>query len=55
MKVELSQALVLHKLTIEHKPEWDTKGRIVYVPNPDRTPYRTARTKASTVSSATSA
>lgn len=38
MKIELPQTLVLHKLTIEHKPAWDAEGRIVYVPNPDRTP-----------------
>jgi len=39
MKISLTQTLVLHKLTIDHKPEADAKGRIVYVDNPDRTPY----------------
>lgn len=39
MKISLTQTLVLHKLTIDQKPQADAKGRIVYVANPDRTPY----------------
>lgn len=39
MRIELSQTLVLHKLTIDNKPAEGPLGRIVYVPNPQRTPY----------------
>lgn len=39
MKISLTQTLVLHKLTIDHRPELDAKGRIVYIPNLNRTPY----------------
>ncbi len=39
MKIPLTQAFVLDKLSIEVKPEFAPNGKLVLVPNPGRKPY----------------
>ncbi|MDQ0020110.1 tyrosine-type recombinase/integrase [[Curtobacterium] plantarum] len=39
MKMTLNQSLIINKLSIETKPEFDSDGRVVYVPNISGKPY----------------
>lgn len=39
VKMILSQSIVINKLSIETKPEFDSDGRVMYVPNVSGKPY----------------
>ncbi len=39
MKMTLNQSIIINKLSIETKPELDSDGRVVYVPNISCKPY----------------
>ncbi|WP_067707662.1 tyrosine-type recombinase/integrase [Erwinia sp. ErVv1] len=39
MKMTLNQSIIINKLSIETKPELDSDGRVVYVPNISGKPY----------------
>ncbi|ADO10598.1 Putative integrase/recombinase [Pantoea vagans C9-1] len=39
MKMNLNQSIIINKLSIETKPELDSDGRVVYVPNISGKPY----------------